>query len=509
MEIAVYARVSTERQQQTQTIEQQMDRLQAHVTSQPSWHLSENHIYRDDGYSGARLNRPGLDRLRDHAAFGEFALVLVTAPDRLARKYVHQALLIEELTAAGCQVEFLERPMSDDPHDQLLLQIRGAVAEYERTLIAERMRRGRQAQMRSGRSVPWTRPPYAYLLDAEHPRDASLVRIDGVKAAIVQEIYAWYTQPTERWTLYLIAKRLNDDAIPTPMGQSHWNATTVRAILCNPAYTGVAYSGRTRTAPARRRKSALLPVGPGLSKLPAPIEEWIPIPVPAIISQETFDLAQARLAQNKQMARRNNDTNDYLLRGLVSCARCRLACRGVTIATGYRYYICRGHTDSLRAAKDERCTARYAPAAALEELVWQDLCRIVQDPVLILHELERAQGGEWLPQALQARRQTMQRALGQLTRQQERLLAVYLAEVIDRGEFERKHQELNQAQQGLTQQLRQLEAQAQQQIAIGQLASHIEAFCKRLQPTLEHLDFAQRRQLVELLIDHVLVDDEL
>jgi site-specific DNA recombinase len=173
MEVALYARVSTARQQQTQTIEQQMERLQTHVAKQPNWHLSEAHIYRDDGYSGAHLNRPGLDRLRDHAAFGEFELVLLTAPDRLARKYVHQVLIMEELHAVGCQVEFLERPMNDDPNDQLLLQIRGAVAEYERTLIADRMRRGRQAKLRSGCLLPWTRAPFGYILDAEHPRDPS------------------------------------------------------------------------------------------------------------------------------------------------------------------------------------------------------------------------------------------------------------------------------------------------------------------------------------------------
>src|SRR6266511_2280783 len=106
--------------------------------------VPEAHVYRDDGYSGASLGRPGLDRLRDHAALADLDVVLVVAPDRLARNYVHQVLLVDELARHGCRVEFLDRPMSQDPHDQLLLEIRVAVAEYERTLIAERMRRGRQ-----------------------------------------------------------------------------------------------------------------------------------------------------------------------------------------------------------------------------------------------------------------------------------------------------------------------------------------------------------------------------
>jgi site-specific DNA recombinase len=157
MRVAVYARVSTTRQALAQTIEQQLDRLREAVAGR-GWELAEQHVYRDDGYSCASLGRPGLDRLRDHAALADLDLVLVTAPDRLARNYVHQVLLIDELAGHGCQVEFLDRPMSADPHDQLLLQIRGAVAEYERTLIAERMRRGRQARLRAGTLLPWTRP---------------------------------------------------------------------------------------------------------------------------------------------------------------------------------------------------------------------------------------------------------------------------------------------------------------------------------------------------------------
>jgi site-specific DNA recombinase len=131
MRVAVYARVSTVRQAQAQGVEQQLDRLRASVAER-GWELDDRHVYRDDGFSGASLSRPGLDRLRDHAALADLDVVLVTAPDRLARNYVHQVLLIEELAGHGCRVEFADRPMSADPHDQLLLQIRGAVAEYER-----------------------------------------------------------------------------------------------------------------------------------------------------------------------------------------------------------------------------------------------------------------------------------------------------------------------------------------------------------------------------------------
>lgn len=396
MEVALYVRVSTTRQQQTHTIEQQMARLREHLATHPDWHLGEEHIYRDDGDSGAKLNRPGLDRLRDRAAMAGFERILITAPDRLARNYVHQMLLIDDLAQRGCQVEFLARPMSQDPHDQLLLQIRGAVAEDERTLITDRMRRGRHAKWRSGQMLPWSVPPYGDRMDPERPRDPQRLRVDPVKAAVITQIFAWDTDLQTRATLYGVAKRLTDAHIPTPRGGPRWKVASVRGILCSPVYTGTASSERPR-------QSALRPVGAGHSHRPAPPDEWIASPVPAIISQETFAAAQARLARNTPMARRNNTAHEYVLRGLVSCGQGQLSCMGRTLPTGYHDYICRGRTDALRAAQGARGPARFAPARALDELVWQDLCRILTEPALITHELARAHGGEWLPQALQAR----------------------------------------------------------------------------------------------------------
>ena len=157
MKTAIYARVSTNRQTQAQTIEQQLDRLKRHLDWQGESLPAEN-IFRDDGYSGANLNRPGLDRLRDRVKGGVLDRVLLTSPDRLARNYVHQMVLVEEWERSGCKVEFLDHPMSQDPHDQLLLQIRGAVAEYERVLIAERMRRGRQMKLKARRFITMDGP---------------------------------------------------------------------------------------------------------------------------------------------------------------------------------------------------------------------------------------------------------------------------------------------------------------------------------------------------------------
>ena len=324
---------------------------------------------------------------------------------------------------------------------------------------------------------------------------------------MVTQIFAWYTDPQTANTLYGVAKWLTDAQFPTPMGQPRWNASSVRGILRNAVYPGIAHSGKSHPVPARQRKSALRPVGPGVSHRPSPPEDWLPIPVPALISQATFDDAQGRLERNSRTARRNNTIYQYLLRGLVSCGQCHLACTGRTSQSGYSYYFCRGRTDPLRAALGERCIARYIKAQALDTLVWQDLCQVLTHPALITHELQRAQGGEWLPQALQARQRTLREALAQLERQHTRLLDVYLAEVIGREEFERKRYELTQTEQSMRQQVRQIEAQAHQQVDILALSHGIEAFCHRLGPTLDQLPITQRRQLIELLVDRVIVTD--
>ncbi len=258
MTLALYVRVSTPRQAHTQTIDQQLERLRARVQECGPEQHSACVVFRDDGYSGTTLRRPGLDALRDAVASAEVERVLMTAPARLARKYVHQVLLLEELERFGCVVEFLERPMSHDPHDQLLLQIRGAVAEYERTLIAERMRRGRLAKLRSGTLLPWTRVPYGYRVDPDRPRDPMGVRVDPAQGAVIQELFVRYLE--DGATLGRVVAALEQQAMPTPHGRRHWSRSTLRWMLSHPVYLGQVYANRTHARPAHQRHSPLQPV---------------------------------------------------------------------------------------------------------------------------------------------------------------------------------------------------------------------------------------------------------
>jgi site-specific DNA recombinase len=507
MRVALYVRVSTDRQQQAQTIEQQVAQLQSYVAAREGWTVAAEHIFRDDGHSGAKLDRPGLDALRDHAARAAFDVVLVAAPDRLARNFVHQMVVLEELQRRGVPVVFIDRPLTDDPHEQLVTQIRGAVAEYERTLIADRMRRGRLARLRSGQLLPWTRAPYGYRLHPERPRDPAAVQIDPVAAVVVQELFAAYA--VGGVTLHGLAAQLTARRVPTPTGKPIWRPTTIRGLLTNPAYKGEAASGRLRTAPARRRKSALEPIGRGVSTTAHPSEEWITVPVPALVAAERFDMVQRRLAANQRSARRST-THPYLLRGLVSCGVCRLACTGVTRTasdTRYRYYRCLGKQARVASGRARCCPARFIPAGQLDELVWADLCAVLQRPELVAQALERAHSGAWVPQELRRRQATLRSVGASVARQRQRLLEAYLAEVIDLDAFQRQDRTLAGQEADLVAREREVAAQGQRLVQVSAITHSMTAVLEQLRVGLDQAGFEQRRQLVELLIDRVVVTD--
>ena len=186
-------------------------------------------------------------------------------------------VLIEELEKAGCKVEFVERPMSSEPNDQLLLQIRGAVAEYERTLLSERMRRGRLTKYKAGLLLPWTHIPYGLRVDPDRPRDPAGVSLDEAKAAVVSEIFATYLQPG--MSLFGVSRHLREMGVPAPRGGKAWSTATLRGILTNPVYAGRVYAGRVRYRPPKIRRSATHPIGhPHDSAVPLPPEEWIRCP---------------------------------------------------------------------------------------------------------------------------------------------------------------------------------------------------------------------------------------
>jgi site-specific DNA recombinase len=257
--------------------------------------------------------------------------------------------------------------------------------------------------------------------------------------------------------------------------------------------------------PAKKRKSPLTPVGSGLTCKRRPEEEWISVSVPTIVPQETFGLVAEKLSRNQKSASRNNKSHRYLLRSLVGCGACKQGSNARTTRDGRSYYVCRGHNAVV---PEHKCRTRHVPAAQLEELVWEDLCKVLIHPEHIRNALQRAHGGEWVPQELKARLKSVGKAITHIERQKRRLLDAYLGGVIELPELERKRRELKGRSESLLTQQRQLEASANERIELAKIADSIERFCEQVRSGLSDATFEQKRALVELLIDQVVVTDE-
>ena len=233
-----------------------------------------------------------------------------------------------------------------------------------------------------------------------------------------------------------------------------------------------------------------------------------------MVGQEQFDLVAQKLSKNKSFARRNNKANEHLLRALVSCGECMLASIAVAKTFGknndrkQRYYVCSGKFNKAQSAPEEKCSSRYTPAEQLDEIVWKDLCEVLTHPESITDALRRAHGGEWLPQELKARQENLRKGRSALGRQLERLTEAYLGEVIPLAEYQRRRKDLEQRDESLAAQERQLLSQTRQRMELVGVAGSIEDFCERVRGGLAEATFEQKRKLVELLIDRVIVTGE-
>ena len=457
MHVAIYARVSTERQEREQTIDSQLTVLRAWV-AEHGHTLAAEHVYTDEGYSGSRLDRPALDRLRDAAREAAFAAVVLLSPDRLARKYAYQVLLLEELRRAGCQVVFLHHPISDDPNDQLLLQIQGAVAEYERAVLGERFRRGKLQRARDGQYQAGGHAPYGYRYVRAQTGVPGYLVIDDGEAAVVQRIYRWLLE--EQLSIRQILKRLNFGAYRPRSGGRCWSSSVVHHVLTDPVYTGTAYANRYQAVPPRRVRH---PHGPktkeACSHQRRPPEEWIAVPVPAIIDGATFEHAQEQLARNAALSFRHNTKRRYLLRCLLRCGTCGLAMFGRTYPATerqreYRYYTCQSKDCILR-AREHPCPRRAVKADELEAAIWEHATTLLADPARLLAQfeglLQAARDGDEREQVEQ--RQLVGR-LERLGREDGRLLDAYQAGVITLEELAQRRHLLDQRRHVLREQRR-------------------------------------------------------
>jgi site-specific DNA recombinase len=479
---AIYARVSSDRQREEHTIESQLAALTQYASAH-EYVVPELWVFTDEGYSGATLARPGLDRVRDLAAEGQIETVLVYAPDRLSRKYAYQVLLIEEMGRRGVEVVFLRSVRATTPEEQLLVQFQGMIAEYERAQIAERTRRGKRHRALAGSVSVLCGAPYGYRYVRKTESCAAYYEVLESEAEIVRQVYQRYTQ--ESLSIGAITRWLNDHNVPTRKRVGRWERSTVWAMLRNPAYRGRACFGKTTKAPRQRITRPLRQRG-GYSPRESsnrerPREEWIEIPVPALVSEDVFALAQVRLEENKKLSPRRT-IEPSLLQGMLVCGSCGYAFYRTSTRTSKRklyYYRCLG-SDDYRYPNGRVCGNRPMRQDALDEQVWAHLIGLLEDPGLVRAEIDRRiqEIRDSSPRA--RRKEGLESEQSRTQRGIRALLDAYQEGLVELEELRARMPELRKQEKALQAQLRSLEEASADRQAYLRVADQIESFLGRL-----------------------------
>jgi len=494
---ALYARVSTEKQEREETVASQVDLLyQAAAAS--GYDIAPTSVFIDEGVSGARLDRPALDRLRDLAAEGAFEMLMVTVPDRLARRYAYQVLLVEEFTRCGCEVVFVQHGLGASPEEQMLLQMQGVFAEYERALIQERTRQGRLFAARQGR-VNWGNPPLWLHLHPQNP-------INEAEAEVVRLIHRWCVE--EQCSSYTIQRRLTAQGIvPRKARQGRWAQSSIIEILRDSLYKGEAYYNRTQAREAhqpygRRGRHDRVP-GNTQGRTRRPPSEWIAVPVPAIIDPETWERAQGQLRQNQERAQRHTTPHRYLLRSLLVCGHCSRRMVGSWSALGGRYICALRYPRHVPGA----CPGRSLGAPTIEQTVWEHVQALLADPEVLRQQYEQGRGDPAVDVRAEHERARLERKLTALEREKARLLDAYQAEVIELTELAERRERLTEQGQQLRARVQEIEQQRLDRAAELRLLEGVDTFCTSIRDAMVAPSFEVKQKVLQLVVQRIVVED--
>ncbi len=509
---AIYARVSSEQQAQEQTIASQVAALRQRV-AEDGFQLPAELCFLDDGVSGSTLTRPALERLRDMAYAGGFQKLYVHSPDRLARRYAYQVLLVDELVKHGIEIVFLNRAIGVSPEEDLLLQMQGMFAEYERAKIMERSRRGKRHGATRGSVNVLSGAPYGYrYICKREGQGRAAYEIQEEQAGVVRQIFEWVGR--DRLSIGEVSRRLQAKGIVSAKGKAWWDRTSVWAILKNPAYSGSAAFGKTRVGVRREslrkpRGQAKVPRRTGSSYDTKPTEQ-IAIAVPAIVTAELFASVQEQLTNNRQRGRESKRGAKYLLQGLLECQGCGYAFYGKPVSRSsakgkvpYAYYRCVG-TDAYRFGGKRVCQNHQVRTDKLEQAVWNDACELLRNPQLLRKEYERRLAA---PES-SATEQSLKKQVAAAQRAVNRLIDIHADGLIERRELEPRLAQARKRHAELELQLELLRSQSREQTTLREALACVDKFSAAVSTNLDQADWSTRREILRTLIDRVVIESE-
>lgn len=509
---AIYARVSSEQQAQAHTIGSQVAALRDKVTSQ-GLELTAEMEFIDEGYSGATLVRPALERLRDVVAAGVVDRVYVHSPDRLARSYAYQVVLVDEFQRSGVEIIFLNRELGQSPEDSLLLQMQGMIAEYERAKIIERSRRGRRHAARLGLVSALTCAPYGYrYITKQEGNGQARLEVDIEEARVVMQIFEWVGR--ERVTLREVSRRLERTGKRTRKDGVIWDRAVIWGVLRNPAYIGEAAFGKTRVGPMRPRLRPRRgqPSQPrrAYSDYDVPTEEWITIPVPALVDREVFEAAQEQLRENQRRSRERTGGPKYLLQGLILCKICGYALTGTGMGkkrindnVRYTYYRCLG-SEPYRFGGKRICDNHPVRTDRIDVAVWQEVRTLLEHPARVTDEYRRRLQPE--TKSKQSEIASVEARLSKLRNGLARLIDSYTDGLIEKSEFEPRIKEVRERSAALQRQAEELGHQASLETELRLVVSSLEQFTSTVKDELDQADWTTKREIIRALVKRVEVE---
>jgi len=503
--IAIYARVSTARQEEEQTIDNQIHELED-FAKKNAWIIVKRYV--DDGWSGDILARPQLDLLRQDAGEKLWDAVLIYDPDRLARRYSYQELVTDELREAGAEVAFVTTPAPKNGEEKILHGVKGLFAEYERVKIAERFRIGKMRKVREGHILTSEGPyglTYVPMKDREHGHYV----VNHEEARVVQLIYRWVDE--EGTTVRGVVKRLQEMRIkPRRSKRGVWSPSTVSHMLHNTTYIGEAYYGRSyAVVPERPRKIERYRKLRKTSRRINPSEHWIKIAVPSILDRTLFSRVQERLKSNFDLASRHTK-NNYLLGGILWCG-CGNRRTGSGAKQGRNlYYGCIGRVRNF--PFPSTCEERAVNARIADDLAWQKISQLMSSP-----ELLRSQIQQWLAgRQDKAERadvdvDTIEKEIARAQNEEDRYNKAYGAGLLSLDQLRDYTLAVREKIVSLKAQI----AQASEAVATASAINlpseeQIERFAAKATATLKNLNFGAKRAIVRSVVERcVISSDEL
>jgi site-specific DNA recombinase len=506
----IYARVSSDRQREERTIESQVAALLE--CAETGGHTIPNEwIFKDEGYSGTTLVRPGLERLRDLASEGQIDTLLIYSPDRLSRKYAYQVLLIEEFARNGVDVVFVKSPKASTPEEELLLQFQGMIAEYERAQIIERSRRGKRHRAKLGSVNVLSGAPYGYCYIKKTESFPAYYKIIEQEAEVVRQVYKLYTE--DGLSIAGIVRHLNENNIATKKRLSRWERTTIWAMLRNPAYKGTACYGKTKTTERQKITRPLRKRGgysPRCSSnVERPKEDWIEIPVPAIVSEDTFLRAEERLEENKRYCKRRTK-EPTLLQGMIACNKCGYAYYRTSTRTSKRnihYYRCLG-SDNYRYENGATCDSKPIRQDYLDEIVWRQVIRLLENPDLIHSELQRRIRMVRDSSPVKKKKDDLKKQIIRTRKGIDKLLDAYQEDLIQLDELRSRMPELRRREKSLNEELNYIESDLVDQRSLLKLADNMENFLSTLRKSANRMSVIERQKILRLIVKEILIDDK-